>query len=311
MSAHGRPDGRVPVGSPPARKGTILPSWLSDDGPTLMAVVNVNADSFSDPRSGTDLEERLAAARQAVRAGAALVDLGAQSAALDAALVPPAEQAAALEPLVAALVGDGTTVSVDTYEPVVAARVLAAGAQVLNDYSGQADPGVVGATAEAGAWYVLTHNPVGPRRRQTDPDHYDDVVDDVLAFFDREVAALERAGLPADRVLLDPGVDVGKTPRQTLELLRGRDRVRRHVDAPLLWAISRKDVLGAVTGRPPGQRDAATLGLLAGLAHHPRTVARVHAVEQAVDLLATLAALDGRLDLSDDLLDDRLRREGP
>ncbi len=288
-----------------------MPSWLSDAGPTLMAVVNVNADSFSDPRSGTDLDERLATARDAVRAGAALVDLGAQSAALDAALVPPGEQADALVPLVTALAAEGTAVSVDTYEPEVARRVLAAGAQVLNDYSGRSDPDVVGATADAGAWYVLTHNPVGPRRRQTDPDHYDDVVDDVLAFFDREVAALDRAGLPRDRILLDPGVDVGKTPRQTLELLRGRDRIRRELQAPLLWAISRKDVLGAITGRAPGERDAATLGLLAGLAHHPRTVARVHAVEPAVDLLATLAALGGRLELSDALLDDRLRREDP
>ena len=103
-----------------------MPSWLSDEGPTLMAVVNVTADSFSDPRATTDPAERLAAARAAVAAGAAIVDLGAQSAALDAALVPSEQQVAALEPLVGALVGDGVTVSVDTYDPVVAARVLTA-----------------------------------------------------------------------------------------------------------------------------------------------------------------------------------------
>lgn len=286
-----------------------MPSWLDDEGPTLMAVVNVNADSFSDPRAGTDPGERLDAARAAVAAGASMVDLGAQSAALDAALVPADDQAAALEPLVAALVAEGVSVSVDTYDPAVAARVLAVGAQVLNDYSGQSDPAVVGATADAGAWYVLTHNPVGPRARQTDPDHYADVVDDVLAFFDRELTALERLGMARDRVLLDPGVDVGKTPRQTLDLLRGRHRLRAELDAPLLWAISRKDVLGALTGRAPAERDAATLGLAAGLAHHPRTVLRVHAVEPAVDLLATMAALDGRVDLTDDLLDERLRRQ--
>ncbi len=288
-----------------------MPSWLDDDRPTLMAVVNVNADSFSDPRAGTDPDERLAAARAAVAAGASLVDLGAQSAALDAALVPADDQVAALEPLVRALVAEGVSVSVDTYDPVVAGRVLAAGAQVLNDYSGQSDPDVVGATADAGAWYVLTHNPVGPRARQTDPDHYTDVVDDVLDFFDREVAVLEGLGLTRDRLLLDPGVDVGKTPRQTLDLLRGRDRLRAELELPLLWAISRKDVLGALTGRPPADRDAATLALAAGLAHHPRTVLRVHAVEPTVDVLATMAALDGRVELSDDLLDDRLRREAP
>lgn len=288
-----------------------MTSWVSEDGVTLMAVVNVNADSFSDPRTAIDLDERLARARQAVADGAAIVDLGAQSAALDAALVSPATQAAALTPLVSALHADGIAVSVDTYDGFVAGRVLAAGADVLNDYSGRSDPEVVGAAAAAGAWYVLTHNPVGPRARQTDPDYYTDVVDDVLAFFEREVAALDRAGLPADRIVLDPGVDVGKTPRQTLRLLQGRDRVRAAVDQPLLWAISRKDVLGALTGRPPAQRDAATLALLAGLAHHRRTVARVHAVAPARDVLQVMAALGGRIDLGDDLLDDRLRRQAP
>lgn len=286
-----------------------MTSWLADDAVTLMAVVNVNTDSFSDPRATTDLDDRLAAARDAVAAGADLVDLGAQSAALDAAVVPAPEQSAALVPLVEALHDDGVPVSVDTYDATVAARVLAAGADVLNDFSGRSDPGVVGATAAAGAWYVLTHNPVGPRARQTDPDFYDDVVDDVLAFFDREATRLEADGIPRDRLLLDPGVDVGKTPRQTLELLRGRDRIRAAVDEPLLWAISRKDVLGALTGRPPADRDAATLGLLAGLADHGRTVARVHAVAPARDLLDVLAALEGRRDLTDDLLDDALRRQ--
>lgn len=286
-----------------------MTSWLSDDGVTLMAVVNVNADSFSDPRPATDLGERLAVARAAVDAGAALVDLGAQSAALDAALVPPVEQAAVLVPLVAALHDDAIPVSVDTYDTEVARRVLDAGADVLNDHSGQVDPGVVAATADAGAWYVLTHNPVGPRARQTDPDHYTDVVDDVLAFFDRQVAAVGRAGIPADRIVLDPGVDLGKTPHQSLQLLQGRDRIRAAVDQPLLWAISRKDVLGALTGRTPADRDAATLGVLAGLAHHARTLARVHAVAQARDLLHVVAALGGHVELADELLDDRLRRQ--
>ncbi len=287
-----------------------MTSWLSDDGVTLMAVVNVNDDSFSDPRDQVDLDERVAAARAAVDAGAALVDLGAQSAALDAALVASEDQVAALVPVVSALREAGVATSVDTYDARVARAVLDAGAEVINDYSGRADPEILAVTAEAGAWYVLTHNPVGPRARQTDPDFYDDVVDDVLSFFDRELATLQAAGVASDRVVLDPGVDVGKTPRQTLQVLRARDRIRASVDQPLLWAISRKDVLGALTGRRPAERDAATLGLLAGIASHPRTLARVHAVGAARDLLHVLAALDGRADLTDDLLDDALRRQG-
>lgn len=286
-----------------------MTSWLSDDGVTLMAVVNVNDDSFSDPRDRVDLEERVAAGRAAVDAGAALVDLGAQSAALDAALVASEDQVAALVPVVAALREAGIATSVDTYDARVAGAVLDAGAEVINDYSGRSDPEILAVTAAADAWYVLTHNPVGPRARQTDPDFYDDVVDDVLSFFDRELVALQAAGVEPDRVVLDPGVDVGKTPRQTLQVLRARDRIRAAVDQPLLWAISRKDVLGALTGRPPADRDAATLALLASLAGHTRTIARVHAVEPARDLLQVHAALAGHLDLDDALLDDRLRRE--
>lgn len=274
-----------------------------------MAVVNVNPDSFSDPRDATDPDERLAAARRAMADGAAIVDLGAQSAALAAAEVPPPVQATALVPLVRALHAEGVPVSVDTHEVEVARAVLDAGADVVNDFSGRAEPDLVAATATAGAWYVLTHNPTGPRVRQTDPDHYEDVVDAVLAHFDRVVPELVRAGLPADRLLLDPGVDAGKTPRQTLELLRGHDRIRRELQLPLLWAISRKDVLGALTGRRPADRDAATHALLAGLADHPDTLVRVHDVPAARDVVRVRAALAGRVGLSEALLDDALRRQ--
>lgn len=287
-----------------------MPSWLADDQVTLMAVVNVNADSFSDPREATDPDERLATARAAVAGGATIVDVGAQSAALDAAEVPVEDQAAALVPLVEALHAEGTAVSVDTHEVAVARPALQAGAQLVNDFSGGADADLVAATAEAGAWYVLTHNPTGPRARQTDADAYDDVVDAVLAHFDRVVPELVRAGLPADRLVLDPGVDAGKTPRQTLELLRGRDRIRDALQLPLLWAISRKDVLGALTGRRPADRDAATHALLAGLADHPRTLVRVHDVPAARDVVRVTGALAGRVELGDDLLDDALRRQG-
>lgn len=287
------------------------PDWLAVDGPTLMAVVNVNRDSFSDPRAGVDMGERAAAARAAVAAGAHLVDLGAQSAALAAEVVADDEQQELLVPLVAELARDGVTVSVDTYRPVVASAVLAAGAAVINDFSGQPRPELVEAVAAAGAWYVLTHNPVGPRRRQEDPDYYTDVVDDTIAALRADLDRLERWGLSRDRVLVDPGVDVGKTPAQSLELLRGRARLRDAFDAPLLWAISRKDVLGAITGREPAQRDPGTLALLAAIAELPDCVVRLHDVAGAVDHLRVRAALRGDVGLDPDgLLDDELRREG-
>lgn len=300
------PGGHADGAAPPT---DALPPWLSAHQPTIMAVVNVNADSFSDPRAATDADERLAAARAAVADGATVVDLGAQSAALDADLVPLDDQVAALTPLVAALHADGVAVSVDTHERVVAGAVLQAGATILNDFSGELDPAIVEVVADTGAWYVLTHNPLGFRRRQTDPNYYDDVVAEVVVFVHGAVDDLTSRGVSADRILVDPGVDAGKTPAQTLDLLRARHRIRTEIDQPLLWAISRKDVLGAITHQPPADRDAATLGLLAALADHPRTLVRVHAVAAARDLLAVHAALAGRMELGPGLLDDNLRRQ--
>lgn len=293
-------------------------AWHDLDRPALMAVVNLNDDSFSDPRgpegsagaAPSSLDERLAGARAAVAAGADLVDLGAQSAALDAALVNADEQQRRLVPVTEALAAEGVVVSVDTYDPAVARAVLAAGASVLNDFSGTPDRGLVESVAERGAWYVLTHNPVGPRRRQTDADFFVDVVDETIAELVADLERLERWGLPREKVVVDPGVDVGKTPAQSLELLRGRKRIAGAFDAPVLWAISRKDVLGAITGRPPSERDPGTLALLAAVAELPRTVVRVHDVAGCRDHLRVLAALRGELDLDPDgLLHDHLRRE--
>ncbi len=288
---------------------TTTSPWPTVHGITLMAVVNLNDDSFSDPRARVDLAEGLDRARAAVAAGAGIVDLGAQSAALGAALVSGDDQAGLLVPVVERLVEDGVAVSVDTYDATAATAVLRAGATILNDFSGAPDRDVVEQVVAHDAWYVLTHNPVGPRRRQTDVDAYVDVVEDTIAWLAAHLEQLVAWGLSPSRVLLDPGVDVGKTPAQTLALLRGRARVRAAFTQPLLWAVSRKDVLGAITGRPPRHRDAATLALLSAIAELDGCVARVHDVAACVDHLAVLAALDGRLDLDDGLLPDDLRRE--
>lgn len=283
--------------------------WPTVHGVTLMAVVNLNADSFSDPRTGIDLDERVVRARTAVAEGAGIVDLGAQSAALGAGLVAGEDQAAVLVPIVERLVAEDVSVSVDTYDVTAAAAVLRAGATILNDFSGAPAAPIIEEVVAADAWYVLTHNPVGPRRRQTDADAYRDVVDDTIASLTAHVEQLEVWGVPRSRLILDPGVDVGKTPAQTLALLRGRHRVRAAFDEPLLWAISRKDVIGALTGRPPRDRDGATLALLAAVAELDGCIVRMHEVAAAVDHLTVRAALAGDVDVDQDLLAEDLRRE--
>jgi dihydropteroate synthase len=201
---------------------------------------------------------------------------------------------------------------VDTYKPQVARAVLDAGAAVLNDYSGFHDPGLLDVVADSDAWYVLTHNPAPPKQKLLDPDHYGtDVTGSVIAWFDDRLDHLAAAGIARDRVVLDPGIDLSKTPAQSLTVLRELDRIRAALDLPLLLAISRKDVLGVLTGRGPAGRDPATLAVLDHVADLPATLARVHDVTACRDFLRVRGALLGAVGLADDAhLQHALRHEG-
>lgn len=285
--------------------------------PDLLGIVNVNTDSFSDPHQRRDVTEHVAFARALLASGATMLDLGAQSATTDVPAEDPADEVAVLVPTIEAL-RDETTLSVDTYKVAVAGPVLAAGAHVLNDYSGMSEPDVVGLVADAGATYVLTHNEGRPKERLTEPARYDDVVEAVTRFVEPLLERCVAAGLdPATQVWLDPGVDLSKTPAQTLELLRGTQRLLDRFDTRLLLAISRKDVLGAALQRPPHERDAGTLALLQWLVDNvdapERLVLRVHEPAGCVDVLRMQELLDGRDVLPPDAALDRdlFRAPGP
>jgi dihydropteroate synthase len=279
--------------------------------PQLMGICNVNADSFSDPRSSTDLDERTALAVALHRDGAAFVDVGAESASPATPALVADSEIAALVPVLERLTAVGVTTSVDTYKTAVAAAALGAGAAIVNDYSGLVEPELAGLCAAADARLVLTHNPAGVKHKLLDPDRYSDVNDDVSAWFDEQLARIETAGLPPDRVLLDPGIDLSKTPAQSIEVLRGLPRLRARFDQPLLVAVSRKDLIGALTGAPPRDRDPGTLATLAVLARVPDTIARVHDVAAATQYLDVLAAVDGPTPPGSGLaLPVALRRQG-
>ena len=289
-----------------------MTSWLSDRHASLMGIVNVNPDSFSDPRADVDLDERVAVARQQVAEGASVIDLGAQSAATHLPVVDPELEIAALVPVVEALAAEGIVVSVDTYKPTVAEAVLAAGALILNDYSGVEHDEVVDVVARHDAWYVLTHNRGKPKQRLTEAALYDDVTGDVITFFEEQLDRLDDAGLSPDRVILDPGVDLSKTPQQTLTVIREVDRISSAFDQPQLWAISRKDVLGVATGREPARRDPATLAVLEFFLDRPSTLLRVHDVAGAGDYVSVRSLLRGETQVGEHaLLAPRLYRQAP
>jgi dihydropteroate synthase len=155
------------------------------------------------------------------------------------------------------------------------------------------------------------HTRAAPKQRLQDPDYYEDVVADVVSFL-RERMALARArGVASEQLMLDPGPDFSKTPAQTIAVLRRLD-VLHELGRPILLAVSRKDFIGALTGRPPAQRDAGTLAALGAGADAGAHVFRVHDVAAARDFLTVRAALRGAADVPRDLtLADELRHEPP
>lgn len=266
--------------------------------PRLMGILNVNADSFSDPRTVVDGSNDVAGlARQGIglwRAGAMLVDVGAESASPATPTTDTVAETAALLPVLAGLREAGVTTSVDTYKPSVAQACVAAGAAMVNDYSGLVHPELAGVCADGGASLVLTHNPAGVKNKVLDPGGYGDVIADMSAWFEAKLAVIEAQGLPADRVVLDPGVDLSKTPAQSIEVLR-RLPALTEFGLPLLVAISRKDFIGAISPSGPRERDPGTLAALAHLGRVPGVIARVHDVAAAAQHLAVATTLATRV----------------
>jgi dihydropteroate synthase len=256
--------------------------------PLLMGIVNATPDSFSDPQGLKPLEALVARAHRLTAEGAGLIDVGGESGRTDRPAVPVDEEIARVVPLIERLAADGLAVSVDTWRGPVARAALDAGAQMVNDPSGLTDPAMAKVCAAAGARLVITHTRVPPKVKGF--PHYDDVVADVRDFLlERAAIAVER-GMEETALVLDPGIDLGKSPAESIELLR---RLPELVDLghPVLVAASRKDFVGALTGRPPGERGAGTLAALGAAVEGGAAILRVHDVASARDYLLVHAAL--------------------
>ena len=278
--------------------------------PWLMGIVNASPDSFSDGGLHDGLHAQLALAAELLRAGADILDIGGESASTGRAPVDVAEEIARVVPLVRHAVAElGALVSVDTYKPAVARAAIAAGASIINDVSGLRDPELAAVCADSGAALVLMHTRAAPRERLQDPDLYDDVTAEVLAFLRERVELALAAGCAPEQLIIDPGPDFAKTPAQTIELLAQLTRLHE-LGRPLLLAISRKDFIGALTGRAPRERLAGTLAALAHGADAGGHIFRVHDVAAAHDFLAVRAALAGERAPPRDLaLSEEIRHE--
>jgi dihydropteroate synthase len=295
--------------SAPARRLRAVDLTLElGQRPWLMGIVNASPDSFSDGGLYAGLDAQLALAGELIEAGADILDIGGESASTGRPAVAVAEEIERVVPLVERVVDQlGALVSVDTYKPPVARAAIAAGARIVNDVSGLRDPALAEVCADTGAALVVMHTRAAPRERLQDPDLYEDIVAEVLAFLAHRCELAIQAGVSPEQLILDPGPDFAKTPAQTIALLAEIGRLHE-LERPLLMAISRKDFIGALTGRAPRERLPGTLAALAHGVEHGAHIFRVHDVAAAADFLAVRSALSGERELDGDLaLSERLR----
>jgi dihydropteroate synthase len=268
--------------------------------PLLMGIVNATPDSFSDAGELPGPEARVARARELAAAGAAVIDVGGETASGLAPAVAADAEAARVVPVIERVAAElDVVVSVDTHKTAVAEAALAAGAHLVNDVSGLGDPAMADLCARTGAGLVIMHTRVEPKGTLLDPTFYEDVVEDVRGFLAERMAQALSRGLAPEQVVLDPGPDFAKTPAQTVAVLRRLD-VLHALGRPLLLPVSRKDFLGAVTGRPARERGAATLAAIGWAADAGAQLLRVHDVAAAADFLAVRAVLRGERELTPD-----------
>ncbi|MFZ5557421.1 MAG: dihydropteroate synthase [Pseudomonadota bacterium] len=260
--------------------------------PLIMGVVNVTPDSFSDGGRYASRDAAVAHAERLVAEGADLLDIGGESSRPGADPVAVAAELDRVLPVVEAVAALGVPVSVDTVKPEVMRAAIGAGAAMINDINALRAPGAVEALAPAGVGVCLMHMQGEPRTMQQDP-HYQDVVAEVMAFLAGRVAALAAAGVGRDRVVVDPGFGFGKTFEHNLALL-GRLPAFRALGVPLLAGMSRKSMLGKITGRETGGRLHASVAAAMWAAEHGAAIVRVHDVAATRDALAVLAAASPR-----------------
>jgi dihydropteroate synthase len=275
--------------------------------PLVMGIVNASPESFSDGGQYASLDAQVARALELVEQGADIIDVGGESGVTGVDAIAADEESRRVVPLVERLVAESVLVSVDTWKPPVARAALAAGAAMINDVSGVRDPELADACAEAGAGLVVMHTRAEPKVKEF--PHYDDVAADVVEFVRERVALAIERGVEEERIAVDPGPDFAKTPEQTVAALRALPALAE-LGRPILLAVSRKDFVGALTGRRPADRAAGTLAALAHGVEAGARLLRVHDVAAAADFLAVRAALRGEVPVAPDLeLGEGLRRE--
>jgi dihydropteroate synthase len=259
-------------------------SFELDTQPLVMGILNVTPDSFSDGGRFQSLEFAVSRAEEMVAQGVDMIDIGGESTRPGSPSVDLHEELRRVMPALYALQGLNKPLSVDTCKPKVMREAIIAGADMINDINGFRAPGALEAVADSNCGLCVMHMQGNPQDMQQAPV-YVDVVREVIDFLRERVDAMLAAGIARDRICVDPGFGFGKTVEHNFALLRHIGRMQDELGLPVLAGVSRKSMIGAVTGKPVDQRLAGSLaGALACVAHGARIV-RVHDVAETVDAI--------------------------
>ncbi len=257
--------------------------------PLVMGVLNVTPDSFSDGGQYQLLDSALSHAEQMIADGVDIIDIGGETTRPGAKVLPLEVELQRVMPLVYALRDCGKPISIDTYKPQVMRQALAAGADMINDINGFRAEGAVAAIADSDCGLCVMHMQNQPQNMQNHPQ-YTNPVDEVICFLQERVAALQAAGVFRARICIDPGFGFGKTVPHNLSLLKSIAKIQEIMDLPLLAGLSRKSMLGAITGQPVEKRLAGSLAAALIAAANGAKIIRVHDVVETIDALTVWQA---------------------
>ena len=250
----------------------------------VMGILNITPDSFSDAGQYQHLEFALSRAEQMILDGADIIDIGGESSRPGAPPLPLQDELARVMPVLYALRDCGKPLSVDTYKPEVMREAILAGADMINDINGFRAPGAIEAVQGSDCALCIMHMQSVPETMQDRPQ-YEDVVREVIDFLRERVDTLTAAGIERERLCIDPGFGFGKTVEQNYALLRATRQLRSELGLPVLAGLSRKSMVGAVTGRPVEQRLAGSIGGALAAVAQGAEIVRVHDVAETVDAL--------------------------
>ncbi|MDO8926094.1 MAG: dihydropteroate synthase [Sideroxyarcus sp.] len=258
--------------------------------PLVMGIVNITPDSFSDGGQHASTAAAIAHARQLIEDGADILDIGGESTRPGAAPVSEQQELERVLPVIEGLRGVAVPISIDTWKPQVMRAALAAGASMVNDVNALQAEGALQAVADTDAAVCLMHKQGTPQTMQQRPE-YQDVITEVSTFLSQRIAAAEAAGIARQCIVIDPGFGFGKTLAHNLDLLRELAAFRA-LGVPVLAGLSRKSMLGAITGREVGERVVASVAAAMLAVQRGAAIVRVHDVRETVDALKILNAMN-------------------